>query len=274
MQGIDIDVFAVDEAHCISQWGFDFRPEYRKIRQMVKAIGEVPILALTATATPKVQYDIQKNLGMLDAKLFKSSFNRGNLYYQVKPKGRKDIVHKEMLSFIKQHNDQSGIVYCLSRKKVEEIAEMLKMNGIKALPYHAGLDAKVRANHQDAFLMEDCNVIVATIAFGMGIDKPDVRFVIHYDVPKSLEGYYQETGRAGRDGMTGDCLLYYNPNDVEKLEKFMVTGSMAEPQGKAEELPKFMVTGSLAEPAGEATKLEKFMVTGSMAAPRQAKSKR
>lgn len=225
---IKISFVAVDEAHCISEWGHDFRPEYRKIRQMVKAIGDVPIMALTATATPKVQNDIQKNLGMLDAKVFKSSFNRANLYYEVRAKGRKEQVHKDIINYINKRSHKSGIIYCLSRKKVEEIAEMLKINGIKALPYHAGLDAKTRVHHQDAFLMEDCDVIVATIAFGMGIDKPDVRFVIHYDVPKSLEGYYQETGRGGRDGLQGDCLLFYNPSDIEKLEKFMKDKPVAE----------------------------------------------
>lgn len=224
----NVSFVAVDEAHCISEWGHDFRPEYRKIRQMVKEIGDVPIMALTATATPKVQHDIQKNLGMLDAQLFKSSFNRPNLYYEIRPKGRKDQVNKDILGCIKAHSGQSGIIYCLSRKRVEEIADMLQRNGIKALPYHAGLDAKTRAHHQDAFLMEDCHVIVATIAFGMGIDKPDVRFVIHYDVPKSLEGYYQETGRGGRDGIRGNCLLFYNPNDIEKLEKFMKDKPVAE----------------------------------------------
>ena len=228
LKKIKISFVAVDEAHCISEWGHDFRPEYRRIKQMVKAIDDVPLIALTATATPKVQQDVQKNLGMSDAKLFKSSFNRSNLFYQVRPKGRKDIVHKEIISFIKARTGKSGIIYCLSRKKVEEIAEMLNMNGIKALAYHAGLDSKVRAQHQDAFLMEDCHLIVATIAFGMGIDKPDVRFVIHYDVPKSLEGYYQETGRGGRDGLQGDCLLFYNPNDIEKLEKFMKDKPVAE----------------------------------------------
>ena len=228
LKQVKISFVAVDEAHCISEWGHDFRPEYRRIKQMVKAIDDVPVMALTATATPKVQQDVQKNLGMMSANLFKSSFNRPNLFYQVRPKGRKDIVHKEIISFIKARNNKSGIVYCLSRKKVEEISEMLNMNGIKALPYHAGLESKVRGHHQDAFLMEDCNVIVATIAFVMGIDKPDVRFVIHYDVPKSLEGYYQETGRGGRDGMQGDCLLFYNPSDIEKLEKFMKDKPVAE----------------------------------------------
>ncbi|MBL7811087.1 MAG: DNA helicase RecQ [Bacteroidetes bacterium] len=225
---IKISFVAVDEAHCISEWGHDFRPEYRRIRQMVKTLGDVPIMALTATATPKVQIDIQKNLGMLDSTVYKSSFNRPNLYYEVRAKGRKDQVHKDIVGYIKNRSSKSGIIYCLSRKKVEEIAEMLAMNGIKAMPYHAGLDAKTRAKTQDAFLMEDCDVIVATIAFGMGIDKPDVRFVIHYDVPKSLEGYYQETGRGGRDGIQGDCLLFYNPNDIEKLEKFMKDKPVAE----------------------------------------------
>jgi ATP-dependent DNA helicase, RecQ family len=196
-----ISFFAVDEAHCISEWGHDFRPEYRKIHPIVNEIGKAPIIALTATATPKVQSDIQKNLGMLDAKVFKSSFNRENLYYEVRPKKNTE---KEIIKFIKNNSGKSGIIYCLSRKKVEELAELLSVNGIKALPYHAGLDANTRATNQDKFLLEEVNVIVATIAFGMGIDKPDVRFVIHYNIPKSLEGYYQETGRAGRDGGEGN----------------------------------------------------------------------
>lgn len=216
---IKISFVAVDEAHCISEWGHDFRPEYRKIRHVISGLGEgIPIIALTATATPKVQQDIIKNLGMSDATLFKSSFNRPNLFYEIRPK--RDVL-KEIIRYIKYNTGKSGIIYCLSRKKVEEVAESLNLNGIKALPYHAGLEPKVRAETQDKFLMEDVEVIVATIAFGMGIDKPDVRFVIHHDIPKSMEGYYQETGRAGRDGGEGVCIAFYTQKDVDKLAKFM-----------------------------------------------------
>jgi len=225
LRQVKISFYAVDEAHCISEWGHDFRPEYRKIKPIVNEIGNAPIIALTATATPKVQSDIQKNLGMSDAKVFKSSFNRKNLYYEVRPKVNID---KEIIKFIKNNDGKSGIIYCLSRKKVEEIAELLNVNGIKALPYHAGLDGSTRASNQDKFLMEEVDVIVATIAFGMGIDKPDVRFVIHYDMPKSLEGYYQETGRSGRDGGEGQCIAFYSYKDMQKLEKFMQGKPIAE----------------------------------------------
>ena len=225
LKEIKISFYAVDEAHCISEWGHDFRPEYRRIRALVEEIGRAPIIALTATATPKVQHDILKNLGISGAKVFKSSFNRPNLFYEVRDKSDPE---KDIIRYIKQNPGKSGIVYCLSRKKVEELAELLCINDIKARPYHAGLDAKTRAENQDAFLMEEIDVIVATIAFGMGIDKPDVRFVIHYDIPKSIESYYQETGRAGRDGQEGRCITYYSYKDIRKLEKFMQGKPIAE----------------------------------------------
>ena len=228
LRSVRLSFFAIDEAHCISEWGHDFRPEYRRLRDIINGIGEYPIIALTATATPKVQHDIQKNLGILDADVYKASFNRPNLFYEVRPKVE---ALRQVVQHALENKGRSGIVYCLSRKKVEEIAETLKVNGVRAAAYHAGMDSAQRSRIQDEFLMQDVDVIVATIAFGMGIDKPDVRYVIHYDMPKSLEAYYQETGRAGRDGGEGHCIAFYGLQDMEKMEKFLAESPS--PSGKS-----------------------------------------